>query len=258
MKIGKIGIVGYGIVGKAQAEFWGQENCIIHDPNNGFKNRALINKECDLAFVCVPSPMKEDKSCDISIVEETIQWLDVPVIVIRSTIPPTTTDYLSSKYKKHIVFEPEYLGETALHPYLDLRKRKFVILGGERKACDVVVMYMQSLMHPDTHFYLTDAKTAELCKYMENSFLGMKVIFCNEFYEIAQTLGVDYNELRELWLADERIGRSHTFVYPSNRGFSGKCLPKDINAIVKKLEELGYEAKFIKAILENNERIKKL
>lgn len=253
-----IGIVGYGVVGKAQAEFWGVDNCVIHDPVIGMKNRDLLNKTCDLAFVCVPSPMKEDGSCDISIVEEAVAWIDVPVIVIRSTVPPGTTEMLSEKYKKNIVFEPEYLGETALHPYLDLRKRDFVILGGNRKACDVVVMYMQPLMHPDTHFHLTDAKTAETVKYMENSFLATKVTFCNEFYEIAKTLGVDYNELRELWLADSRVGRSHTFVYPNKRGFSGKCLPKDLNAIVKSMEDLGYEAKFIKAVLENNERIQKI
>jgi UDPglucose 6-dehydrogenase len=202
--------------------------------------------------------MNPDGSCDISIVEETVEWLETPVIIIRSTIVPGTVDYLTSKYNKRIIFQPEYLGETSLHPYLDLRKRDFIILGGEKKACDVVAMYMQHLMHADTHFYLTDAKTAELCKYMENSFLGMKVTFCNEFYEMAKALGIDYNELRELWLADKRIGRSHTIVYPDNRGFGGKCLPKDINAIVKKLEEVGYEPKFIKAILENNERIKKL
>jgi UDPglucose 6-dehydrogenase len=254
----KIGIVGYGVVGKAQSEFWGKENCIIHDPSNGFKNRSLINQQCDIGFVCVPTPPKEDGSCDISIVEESIQWLETPVIVIRSTIVPGTTEYLADKYKKNIIFEPEYLGETALHPYLDLRKRDFVILGGERPACDVVVMYMQQFMHPNTHFYLTDSRTAELVKYMENAFLGTKVMFCNEFYEIAKTLDVDYNELRELWLADSRIGRSHTFVYPNKRGFSGKCLPKDLNAIVKKLGELGYEAKFIKDVLENNERIKKI
>lgn len=254
----KFGIIGYGFVGKAQAKFWGEENCIIHDPSHGFKNRALINKDCDLGFICVPTPMKADGSCDISIVEETIAWLETPVIIIRSTIPPGTTDYLVNKYKKNIIFEPEYLGETALHPYLDLRKRDFIILGGERRVCDVVVMYMQHLMHPNTRFYLTDAKTAELVKYMENTFLGTKVVFCNEFYEIAKTLNIDYNELRELWLADSRIGRSHTFVYPDKRGFAGKCLPKDINAIVKKLEESGYEAKFIKAVLENNERLKNI
>ena len=119
-------------------------------------------------------------------------------------------------------------------------------------------MYMQKLMHADTKFCQTDLKTAELVKYAENAWLGTKVTFCNEFYEIAKTLGVDYNELRELWLADERINRSHTLVYPDKRGFSGKCLPKDIHAIVKKLEEIGYEPKFIKKTLEENERLKAL
>lgn len=119
-------------------------------------------------------------------------------------------------------------------------------------------MYMQKFMHADTKFYQTDLKTAELVKYMENSWLATKVTFCNEFYEIAKTLDVDYNELRELWLADKRINRSHTLVYPDKRGFSGKCLPKDISAIVKKLEEIGYEPKFIKKILEENERLKAL
>lgn len=254
----KIGIVGYGVVGKAQAEFFGVENCIIHDPSHGYKNRALINKECDMAFVCVPSPMKEDRSCDISIIEETVEWLDVPIIVIRSTVVPGTSEYLYKKYGKQIVFEPEYLGETIHHPYLDLRKRPFVILGGLPAPRRVVIMYMQKFMHADTKFYQTNWKTAELVKYMENSWLGTKVTFCNEFFEIAETLGIDYNELRELWLADERINRSHTLVYPDKRGFSGKCLPKDLNAIVKKLEESGYEPKFIKKVLEENERLKKL
>jgi len=254
----KIGIVGYGVVGKAQIEFFGEHFCLIHDPSSGYKNRALINKECDLAFVCVPTPSKKDDTCDTSIVEESVKWLETPIIVIRSAVVPGTTDYLIDKYKKNIVYQPEYLGETPLHPYLDLRKREFVILGGERKLTKVLIMYYQKFMHPDTHFYQTDTITAELVKYMENAWLGTKVTFCNEFYEIAKTLGVDYNELRELWLADKRINRSHTFVYPDKRGFSGKCLPKDIKAIVKKLEEKGYEAKFIKKVLEENERIKKL
>jgi len=251
-----IGIIGYGVVGKAQAKFWGEETCIIHDPNHGFKNRALINQKCDLGFVCVPTPMNKDGSCDISIVEETVSWLETQVVVIRSTIPPGTVDYLVQKYKKHIIFEPEYLGETTLHPYLDLRKRDFVILGGERRACDVVIMYMQQLMHPNTHFYLTDAKTAEMVKYAENSFLGLKVTFCNQLYDICKKSGIDYNELRELWLADGRIGRSHTFVYPTDRGFGKKCLPKDINAICKYSRDIGEPFKLMEEVLKINEEIK--
>lgn len=87
---------------------------------------------------------------------------------------------------------------------------------------------------------------------MENSYLAAKVTFCNEFYEIASALDVDYNELRELWLADSRIEKTHTFVYPDERGFGGKCLPKDVSAIFMWMKKSGYEPKFIKAILDSN------
>ena len=69
---------------------------------------------------------------------------------------------------------------------------------------------------------------------------------------------VDYNELREIWLADPRISRDHTFVYPDKRGFSGKCLPKDCNAIIKSCEQRGYEPKFMKACLAINDQFRKL
>jgi UDPglucose 6-dehydrogenase len=253
----KIGIVGYGVVGKAQAKFFGIENCLIHDPNQGYKNRALINKECDMAFICVPTPMKEDMSCDISIVEEAVAWLEVPVIVIRSTVTPGTSEYLYKKYRKQIVFEPEYLGETIHHPYLDLRKRPFVILGGLPGPRKVVIMYMQKFMHADTKFYQTNWKTAELVKYAENSFLGLKVTFCNQLYDICEKLNIDYNELRELWLADNRINRSHTLVYPDKRGFYGKCLPKDINAICKKANDIGKPFKLMEEVLKINSELLK-
>ncbi len=88
---------------------------------------------------------------------------------------------------------------------------------------------------------------------MENAFYAIKVTFVNEFYDIARVHGVDFNQLRELWLADTRISRDHTFVYPDARGFSGKCLPKDCNAIVHSSRQQGYEPKFMAACLKINE-----
>ena len=74
--------------------------------------------------------------------------------------------------------------------------------------------------------------------YMENCYLATKVVFCNEFYDFAKKVGVDYNKLRETWLLDPRIGRSHTFVYDDNRGFGGSCLPKDTSAFVEQGKKL--------------------
>jgi len=101
-------------------------------------------------------------------------------------------------------------------------------------------------------FYFTTALTAELAKYMENAFYATKVTFCNEFFDIAQTLGVDYNELREVWLADPHISRDHTFVYPQDRGFGGKCLPKDTTAIIAACQQQGYTPALLRAVMAVN------
>jgi UDP-glucose dehydrogenase len=87
---------------------------------------------------------------------------------------------------------------------------------------------------------------------MVNSFLATKVAFVNEFYEISQLYGVDWHKVREGWLLDERIGRSFSSVFANSRGFGGKCLPKDVNAIVAASEANGYIPKLLKQILDSN------
>jgi UDPglucose 6-dehydrogenase len=87
---------------------------------------------------------------------------------------------------------------------------------------------------------------------MENSFLAMKVAFCYEFAEIARTYNVDYKTVRELWLNDPRMGRSHTMVLPDQKGFNGKCLPKDLSAIVEASTANGYDPEMLRAIRDLN------
>jgi len=91
---------------------------------------------------------------------------------------------------------------------------------------------------------------------MENAFLALKVTFCNEFFDIASVLGVDYNELRELWLQDPRIGRSHTLVFPEDRGYGGKCLPKDVSALIQSATAHAYEPSLLTAMVETNARFR--
>jgi len=221
------------------------------------ENREAVNT-CDVVFVCVPTPMADDKTCDTSIVEQAVAWIEAPLIIIRSTVAPGTTDRLCRDYKKQIVFQPEYLGETTAHIFGDMAEREFVVLGGTPEAVSAAAQFYQNYYNSMVRFYFCDATTAEICKYMENAFYAMKVTFVNEFFDIAKVHGVDFNQLRECWLADTRISRDHTFVYPDNRGFSGKCLPKDCNAIVKSCQALGYEPKFMQACLAINDDFQNL
>src|SRR3989344_3961415 len=236
MTKGQVAIIGYGYVGKAMHKIF--PNALVYDVNMGSQDE--VNEKAELAIICVPTPSKEDGFCDTSVVEEMIGWLKTPLILIKSTIPPGTTEKLKEKYQKRFCFSPEYIGEGkyAIPPWKypdpeDPRFHGFLIIGGARPDAERITQIFQRRLGPDTVYRITDSKTAELTKYMENAWLATKVIFCNEFYDIAEKFGVSYAELRELWLLDPRVGRMHTAVFADERGFGGKCLPKDVSAIIK-------------------------
>lgn len=256
-----IGLIGYGYVGKAVYDLLiTKYEVVIKEIDDTYDE---VNDNCDVNVICVPTPMKSDGSVDISIVEEAVDNLFCDLIIIKSTIPPTTTEYLKEKYKKNIVFSPEYIGEGNYPiPYwdgyphsTDMTKHEFTILGGSKRDTSIAVDALKLCFGPFHKYIQTDSLTAEVTKYMENSWIATKVTFCNEFYQIADTFGIDYNELREVWLNDKRVTRSHTLV-SSEGGFSGKCIPKDLNGIIKAVENAGYKPEFLKEILSSNERYK--
>lgn len=250
MSTPRIGIVGYGVVGKSQHRLF--PDAVTFDVDSPEEDRDAINA-CEFVFLCVPTPTGEGGRCDTSIVERCVDWITAPYIVVRSTVAPGTTRRLREETGKRIVFQPEYIGETAAHPLADVRARGFIILGGQREDCSAVATLYSKYYHSEVRFYLTDSDTAEVAKYMENSFYAVKVTFCNEFFDIAAAHGVDYNELREIWLADPRISRDHTFVYADSRGFSGKCLPKDVSAIIHSSRGYGLEPKLLEETMDINE-----
>ncbi len=254
-----IGIIGYGVVGRALAKVFGYEagnpQVRLYDKLlkelNSPRHKAAI-QACDVVFVAVPTPEAPDGSCDVTAVEEVVSWVTAPMC-LKSTVPPGTVDRLMAATGKRIGFSPEYVGETRWHPWKGIDSHGFVIVGGEKSLCDLVVRAYQEHLGPLVRYYMTDAKTAELCKYMENSFLATKVAFVNQFYDLAQAYGVNYNELREVWLADERIGRSHTIV-TDERGYRGRCLPKDIAAIIQAAKPLGG-APLLEAVDRYNDEV---
>lgn len=221
-------IVGYGNIGQhILKEFANNRDIDLHiyDP---WKEFSFYEDNCDIAFICVPTDKTVSGQCDTSIVEEAVKRCTAKLIVIKSTIPVGTTERLVKKYKKRIVFSPEYYGTTMQAP----KSPDFVILAGERKDCDEIAQLYYTVKKANFQVRYTDYRTAELAKYMENCFLAMKVTFCAEFATIAKEKDVSYPELRELFLLDERMGRSHTFVYEEAPYYDSHCLNKDIPALV--------------------------
>ena len=249
-----IAIVGLGYVGTALNKLF--PKAILYDEPKGVGNRDDINK-CDIAFIAVPTPEGESGECNTEIVEEVISWLETDIIVIRSTVPVGFTDSMIEKYNKKIVFQPEYCGETAGHPYVDLSRRTWITLGGKQPYVERVANAYQEVYSSEIRIKIVDSRTAELAKYMENCFLATKVIFCNEFYDLAQKMNISYTDLRETWLMDERMGRSHTFVFPEDRGYDGKCLPKDVNALISQAEELDVDMSVLNAVKQKNSKYNK-
>jgi UDPglucose 6-dehydrogenase len=206
---------------------------------------------CDVAFVCVPTPARPDGSCDTSIVDNVVGWCGAGIIVIKSTVSVGTVDRLQREHDKAIVFQPEFgPGETPDHPFADLRDQRWVILGGVEEDTAAIADLYQTVYRSDLIIARTNARTAELVKYMENAYLATKVAFCNEMHDIAWALDVSYIEARELWLLDPRIGRSHTFVGAGRIGFGGKCLPKDLAALIATATNAGVETSVLSAVQE--------
>ena len=255
----KIAIIGMGYVGKAFANFVGDRYPLVrYDIADGTPYPKDGIDSCDLAVVCVPTPQAADGSCDTSILEEVIGIIETPLIMIKSAVVPGTTDMLKSKTGKHIVVSPEYIGESKYHNpiYKTMTDTPFHIVGGDSKDVRGVFEILETIAGPHCVYYSCTAVEAELVKYMENSFLATKVAFVNQFYDISAVFGAEWHKVREGWLLDERIGRSFSLVFASDRGFGGKCLPKDISAIITAAEVVGYDASILKAVMEYNKKIR--
>lgn len=262
----RVGIIGYGYVGRAMAAFFSKHyEILIHDMDAGLlKDVKLVSRDeinkCDLAVVCVPTGKLPDGSCDVSGVERVINWLSTPLILLKSTVAVGTTDQLKEKTGKAIVFSPEYCGESSYWtPYafhMDIKETPFFIFGGDPRDTSKMVEYFLPVTGPVKQYRQTTTKAAEMAKYMENSFYATKITFCYEFATLCQRIGLDFNEVRELWLLDPRINPMHTAVFAQNsRPFSGKCLPKDISAIIKFAKDHGYQPSLLEEVARSNDRL---
>jgi UDPglucose 6-dehydrogenase len=255
----KIGIVGYGTVGSSLHRMLSKtaHEVFVYDKYLPGRNRKVDKnriQRSDLVFVAVPTPSLPDGHCDVTAVEEAISWIPGQ-ICIKSTVPPGTTDRLIKLTGKSIVFSPEFVGETVFHPYSQRPFDESVLVGGQREPAERILEFYQAVLGPLPRYFLTSAVTAELTKYMENCFFAAKVTFVAQFYALAELFQADFHQMREAWLADSRIGRSHSAII-DQPGFGGRCLPKDLSAIIEAAHDRGYNPKLLEALREYNNSLR--
>ncbi len=271
-----VGIIGQGFVGTAVREglrhafqvvtydIKQPEDLVIYSatemetiPANDRLNK-LVEITDGPIFVCLPTPMKSDGSCDISIVEATIRDINecAPnrVVVIKSTIPPGTTDYFNTSYTSvYVCFNPEFLTER--NAIEDFKNQNRIVIGGPYEATDVVKQIYQ-IAFPNVPIIRTNAAIAEMVKYITNCFLATKVSFANEIKQICDKLDIAYDRVIEIATKDSRLGISHWAV-PGNDGtglvgWGGSCFVKDLNALVYLAKELKVDPKVMWGAWEKN------
>ena len=268
-----IGIIGQGFVGNAvYQKFKNYYNVLTYDLKAEICNSDLdeIMNKCKIIFVCLPTPMKANGECYTRIVEAELRDINEickfqtsesdkveKTIIIKSTIPPGTTEKWNSKFHHlKIAFNPEFLTEA--NAVSDYENQNRIILGGPRYATTELKPIF-SKVFPKSSIIKTDSTYAEMVKYITNSFLATKVSFANEMYQICKGLGIDYDKVIEYAQYDDRLGKSHWAVPgpDGDFGYGGHCFPKDVKALITVAENLNIFPEMLLSTDAKNDSIRK-
>ncbi len=264
----KLGIIGYGFVGQAVANGFkkaseGKDTILWYDKFKEGLTLEKVIKDSEFIFVCLPTPMKADETgIELSIFEEMIPKITQhtdntdKIIIIKSTVTPGTIVKFEKKFpNSKFCFNPEFLTEANfLDDFLNA-ERTVIGANNDLVLRSVAVIFRQRF--PKTQIFLTDPTTAETVKYFANAYLSMKVTFANFFYDYCQKLGIKYEEVKKMAASDHRIGDFHLEV-TTNRGFGGKCFPKDLVAIIGEFKKLGVDSSLLETIWKYNKKIRKV
>lgn len=259
----RIGIIGYGIVG--QAVEYGFSNSEIHIYDKFKKSESLKNtiQSSDYTFICMPTPIKKDESSiDLSIINKSLKEITKytdntdKIIIIKSTVVPGSTEKYIKKYPKTLFcFNPEFTTERSfLQDFINADR---IIIGADNSLVFRKVSSIYQSVMPNTPIFQTDPTSAEMVKYMANCLLATKVIFANEMYDICKTLGIKYEEVKEMVTADKRIGNTHLDV-TNMRGFGRKCFPKDLLALKGLAKKMKVDTTILNSVWKKNLKVRKV
>jgi len=219
--------------------------------------------ECDIIFISVPTPMGKDGRNHLGIVKSVVENLKLNVdtrkthIVIRSTVLPGTSSELDC------YFMPEFLTEKNWdYDFRNCKQWIFGLKNGDNyDFMEKITRLINNaydagnIKHNSIQFVKNGE--AEIIKYFRNTFLALKVSFCNEIYDYCVQKNIDYNIVQQIAPLDSRIGISHTQVpgHDGRRGFGGTCFPKDTMALLRDFEDSGVESYVLRGAVERNEKL---
>ena len=214
---------------------------------------AVAAKDCEFAYLCVPTPQGEDGAADLSYIEtaaaEIAPVLPSDAIVVnKSTVPVGSTHVVEQALQRpdvKVVSNPEFLREgSAVHDFLNPDR---VVIGTEdRSTAARVASLFLGLTAP---VIVTDPASAETIKYAANSFLATKLSFVNAMAAVCEAVGADINDVVLGMGTDPRIGSQ--FLKPGP-GWGGSCFPKDTQALVHIAESAGYDFGLLKGVIAAN------
>lgn len=266
----KIGIVGGGTVGHATARCY-MEHAevrvfdVVSERRTHCRDAVL---ECDIVFICLPTPQREDSlACDTSAVEHFISGI-LPSerslnLVLRSTVPIGFTRMMAQKYcLPNLVHSPEFL--TARCAVADAQLPARNIIGCRDRSANLMPDGCARVLHclyvtrfPGIQVQCMMYEESEAVKLMTNSYGASVIALWNEFYELCQKLGINFEAVRAGILSDGRISAAWSKVPgpDGDRGFGGACLPKDLANLINSYwnEKVEGGAKMLMVAMERNQ-----
>ncbi len=211
-------------------------------------------RDCDIAFLCVPTPQGEDGSADLSYIEQAAREISeaLPyesVVVNKSTVPvgsARVVERVLDRPDVQVVSNPEFLREgSAVQDFL--KPDRIVVGSTDQSAAIKVSSLYLGVAAP---VIVTDPASAETLKYAANAFLATKLSFVNAVAAICEGVGADVNDVVLGLGYDKRIGQE--FLRPGP-GWGGSCFPKDTRALLKIAEDAGYDFGLLDGVVAVND-----